>query len=263
MLITLWWKAWSGKGTASKLLQEKLGYEIVSIGDMKRKLASEMGLNIQEFNKLGDDPKNAAEFDLKYEEFQKNLSLESKIILDSRLGFYAQPKAFKILLDVDEEEAGKRIFAAQRWTDQFKNEEEAIQNVKERNEGDEKRYKKLYDLEVWNYENYSLVIDTTERTPEEVVDIILTEFEKWKIKQYATNPDLYGFLVKDLEQKRKEENLDQNNDHLPKKKNWLKISVLLLALIAIIVFWVCALLFNHSDNEKTDQEDPSLLSMIL
>jgi cytidylate kinase len=109
MLITLGGKAGSGKGTIAKLLTEKLDYEIVSIGDMKRKLAEEMGLNIQDFNLLGDKPENQQEFDLKYEEYQKNLHLDDNIILDSRLGFYAQPKAFKVLLDVDEEVASKRI----------------------------------------------------------------------------------------------------------------------------------------------------------
>ncbi|MDR2540695.1 MAG: hypothetical protein LBD11_02705 [Candidatus Peribacteria bacterium] len=93
----------------AKLLTQKLGYETVSIGEMKRKLAEEMGLNIYEFNLLGDSPEKAQEFDLKYEEYQKNLHLDEKIILDSRLGFYAQPKAFKVLLDVDEEVASKRI----------------------------------------------------------------------------------------------------------------------------------------------------------
>ena len=42
MLITLWWKAWSWKWTVGKLLAEKLNYEIISIWDMKRKLAAEM-----------------------------------------------------------------------------------------------------------------------------------------------------------------------------------------------------------------------------
>jgi cytidylate kinase len=76
---------------------------------MRRNLATEMGINIYEFNKLGDSPENAQEFDLKYEEYQKNLKLTDTIILDSRLGFYAQPHAFKILLEVDEEVASKRI----------------------------------------------------------------------------------------------------------------------------------------------------------
>ena len=44
----MWWKAWSGKWTVSKLLAKELGYEIISIGDMKRKLAAEMWINIIE-----------------------------------------------------------------------------------------------------------------------------------------------------------------------------------------------------------------------
>ena len=261
MLITLGGKAGSGKGTASKLLQEKLGYEIVSIGDMKRKLAAEMGLNIQEFNKLWDDPKNAQEFDLKYEEFQKGLSLKEKIILDSRLGFYAQPEAFKILLDVDEEEAGKRIFAAQRGTDQFKNEEEAVQNVKERNQADADRYVRLYDLQVWDYKNYSLVIDTTERTPEEVVEIILKEFEARKQKKLQENPKLYGFLKEEIKENSDKENSEgkpekedksECKERTPKKKNRLKIILLTFALALILGLRIGALLRkNPSQNEET------------
>ena len=81
---------------------------------MKRKLAADMWINIIEFNKMWDDPEKSAEFDLKYEEYQKNLKLSDNIILDSRLWFYAQPKAFKILLDVDEKVAWERIFKAEK-----------------------------------------------------------------------------------------------------------------------------------------------------
>ncbi|MEI7558048.1 MAG: hypothetical protein WCJ45_04410 [bacterium] len=36
--------------------------------------------------------------------------MNSKVILDSRLGFYCQQKAFKVYLDVSDEEAARRIF---------------------------------------------------------------------------------------------------------------------------------------------------------
>lgn len=180
MLITMWGKAWSGKGTVSKILSERLGYEIVSIWDMKRKLAKEMWLNIHEFNLLGEKPENAKEFDLKYEEFQKWLDLNSDIILDSRLGFYAQPNAFKILLDVSEEIAGERIFKAERDTDRQETLQAAIEEVHNRNKADFERYLKLYDIDLRDQENYDLVIDTWDKTPDEVAEIIIKNFNNRK-----------------------------------------------------------------------------------
>jgi len=180
MLITMWWKAWSWKWTVSKILAEKLWYEIISIWDMRRKLAQEMWLNIHEFNKLWDNPENAKEFDIKYEEFQKKLDLNSNIILDSRLGFYAQPNAFKILLDVSEEIAWERIYKAERDTDKQETLQAAIEEVHNRNKLDFERYIKLYNIDVRDQENYDLVIDTWDKTPDEVAEIILQQFNKDK-----------------------------------------------------------------------------------
>jgi cytidylate kinase len=42
---------------------------------------------------------------------------------------------------------------------------------------------KLYNVDLWNPNNYNLVIDTSERTPEEVLQIILDEFKAYKWKK--------------------------------------------------------------------------------
>ncbi len=233
MLITIWWKAWSGKWTVSKLLAEKLNYEIVSIWDMKRKLAAEMWINIIEFNKMWDDPEKSAEFDLKYEEYQKSLKLSSDIILDSRLWFYAQPHAFKILLDVDEEIAWERIFKAERDTDKHASKKHAIEQVKERNSSDEGRYKKLYNVDLWNPNNYNLVIDTSERSPEEVLQIILDEFKAYKWKKWIAETD----------EEKKE--LRKAN----KKKNLIKSIALLVALLLMIFWWLFTIMNEHKKAE--------------
>ncbi len=245
MLITLWWKAGSGKWTVSKLLADKLWYEIVSIGDMKRKLAAEMWINIIEFNKIWDDPKKSAEFDLKYEEYQKSLKLTDNIILDSRLWFYAQPKAFKILLDVDEEIAWERIFKARRDTDKNTTKKHAVDEVKERNSSDEKRYMKLYNVDLWNPENYNLVIDTSERTPEEVLQIILDEFKAYKRKKWiAETPEEKKALRKSKA-----------------KTKLLKDIALLLALVLITCWWLFTIINEHkkaelrNNNELTENND--------
>lgn len=178
MLITLWWKAWSWKGTVSKLLAQELNYEIISIGSLKRKFAEQMGLSISEFNMLWKKPENQKEFDLKYEEYQKNLDPQSKIILESRLGFLCQPKAFKVFLDVTTEVASKRILWDQRTTDSFQSEQEAFLTTQKRNADDRARFLSLYNIDLRDEKNYDLRIDTSEKTPEEVCEIILDAFKK-------------------------------------------------------------------------------------
>ena len=242
MLITMWWKAWSGKWTVSKLLAKELGYQIVSIGDMKRKLAAEMWINIIEFNKMWDDPEKSAEFDLKYEEYQKSLKLSDDIILDSRLGFYAQPHAFKILLDVDEEVAWERIFKAERDTDKHATKKHAINEVKERNSSDEARYQKLYNVDLWNPNNYNLVIDTSERTPEEVLQIILDEFKAYKWKKWIAETD------EEKKELRKAK----------RKTKLIKDIALLLALVLITFRWLFTIMNERKkaeirENNETEQ----------
>lgn len=226
----MWWKAGSGKWTVSKLLAEKLWYEIVSIGDMKRKLAAEMWINIIEFNKMGDNPENAKEFDLKYEGFQQNLKLTDNIILDSRLWFYAQPKAFKILLDVDEEIAWERIFKAERSTDKHATKNHAIKEVKERNSSDKERYMKLYNVDLWDPNNYNLVIDTSERTPEEVLEIILDEFKAYKRKKWIAETD-------------------EEKKELRKSKRKTKL-IKDIALLLAIILMTCRWLFTIMNEQK-------------
>ena len=243
MLITIWWKAGSGKWTVSKLLAEKLGYEIISIWDMKRKLAAEMWINIVEFNKLWDNPENAKEFDLKYEEYQWNLKLSDNIILDSRLWFYVQPKAFKILLDVDENIAWERIFKAERETDKHATKKHAIDEVKERNLNDEERYKKLYDVDLWDPNNYNLVIDTSERTPEEVLEIILEEFKVFKMKKWiAETPDEKKALKK-----------------AKAKTKLIKDIMLLIALILMVCWWLFTIMNEKKKLENSQNNEQEII----
>lgn len=189
MIITLGGKAGSWKWTVAKLLSEKLGYEIISIWNLKRKLAEEMGLSISEFNLLGEKPENQHEFDLKYEEYQKNLDLNAQVILESRLWFLCQPNAFKVFLNVSDEVASQRILNDKRTTDHFFSPEEALQVTKKRNQDDQNRYLSLYNIDLWDSTQYNLTIDTSNLTPEEVVNKILIEFniyieKKQQLKSY-------------------------------------------------------------------------------
>lgn len=180
MIITLWWKAWSWKGTVSKLLAEKLNYEIISIGTLKRKLAEEMWLSILEFNRLWEKPENQKEFDLKFEEYQKGLDVNSSVLLESRLWFLCQPHAFKVFLDVSDEVASQRILWDNRTTDNYDSLESTLKATRERNESDRERYIKLYWIDLCDSKNYDFWVSSDNKTPEEVCDEIIAAFEEFK-----------------------------------------------------------------------------------
>lgn len=177
MIITMSGKAGSGKGTVSKLLAEKLDYKYISIGNMKRELATTMGITISEFNALWELPENKEKFDLKYEEFQKKLDVNSDVILDSRLGFYCQPKAFKVYLDVSDQEAAKRIFGDRERLGDAYNSLQAVQEATEkRNQNDIHRYKELYGIDLSDKANFDLVVDTDGKFPQQVSEEIIKVF---------------------------------------------------------------------------------------
>ncbi len=178
MIITITGKAGSWKSTVAKLLAQKLNYEYISIGSMKRKIAEEMWLNIIEFNKLGEKPENQKEFDLKYEDYQKTLALDSKIILESRLGFFCQPNSFKIFISVDDNIAAQRIYWEGRSTDSYKSLEDAYEDTKKRNQEDIDRYQALYQINYQDSKNFDLVIDSSHKTPEQVANEIIAAYQK-------------------------------------------------------------------------------------
>jgi cytidylate kinase len=178
MIIALWWKEWAWKWTCATMIAEKLGYEHISIWWIKRELAEKMWVSISEFDKEWEKPENIESYDKKYEDFQKNLPLESKIILDSRLSYRCQPNAFKVFLDVDPLVSAQRIFNARRATDNYASVEEVLEITKKRNEDNNERYKRLYNTDPSDLTNYDIIVDTTYLTPKQSVHIILKKFEE-------------------------------------------------------------------------------------
>lgn len=180
MIITLWWRCGAWKSTIAKKLVEWLWYEVISIWWIKRKLAEEMGITILEFDKIWwENPEKAKEFDLKYEEYQQSLDVNSKIILDSRLGFYCQPKAFKVFVRVDDRIGAERIYWDQRTSDENKSIEAVIEANRKRHEWQQQAYIDLYWIDLFDKKNYDLVVDSSTNTPDELYDRIVTWLQKY------------------------------------------------------------------------------------
>jgi hypothetical protein len=99
---------------------------------------------------------------------------------------------------------------------------------------------KLYNVDLWNPNNYNLVIDTSERTPEEVLQIILDEFKAYKWKhQIAETPEEKKALRKSKA-----------------KTKLLKDIALLLALILITCWWLFTIMNEKKKAELRQNSEP-------
>jgi len=171
MIIVICGPAGSGKSTISKIIAKKLGYKHYSMGDMRRMLASKRGMSLGEFNKFGEtDPITDTEVD----EFQKKMGeAEDNFVVDGRTSFHFIPHAIKIYLDADLKVRAQRELKLHKMVEKYRNLDDAIRGIEERDISDVKRYKKYYNLDVADKKHYDLIIDTTEITVEETVKRIM------------------------------------------------------------------------------------------
>ena len=170
----------SGKGTVSEILMDRLGHDIYRNGEYFRKLAKEYDMDLSEFTKYVEEH---PEIDIEIENSAKKHALaHDNFIIDARLGWYAVPESFKVYLKVHIDEAARRAFNDEKRKDleNYSSIEDHKNALIERTNSENERYKALYGVDRTDMNNYDLVVDSTDKTPEEVASIIITEYEKWR-----------------------------------------------------------------------------------
>ena len=168
----------SGKSTASKILIEALGAQYYSTGSIVRSIAERMGMRIDEFNVYME---THPEIDNEIDDGLVALANDPRtLIIDSRMAWHFTAGTFKVYLSTDIEVAAARIMHDKRATEPFSSLEEAVSCTKARRESEKKRYFEQYGVDITDLSNYSLIVDTTFATPDEVAGVIISSFEKWK-----------------------------------------------------------------------------------
>lgn len=180
MLISITGKLGSGKSTICNLLKDRYGFEIYSTGAFQREVAREMGITTLELNKrLREDPS----LDYVIDDAVKKLSIEraqDKLIFDSRMAWHFANKSFKIFLTIDPREAARRVMLNQRGSEEFyADENEACEKLIERSQVEQARFMQIYGVDYYDFNNFDLIVDTTSRTPEEILGIIMAAYESY------------------------------------------------------------------------------------
>ncbi len=173
MHISITGRLGSGKSTVCKIIHDRYGYEIFSTGAIQREIAREMGISTLELNRLMEQDHG---LDNKIDETTARLSRErrdERLIFDSRMAWHFAENTFKIFLTVDPTVAAERVMANPRDAEErYESVEEARDKLVERSQVEQARFRELYGVDYYDYANYNLVVDSSARTPEEIVDVI-------------------------------------------------------------------------------------------
>jgi predicted cytidylate kinase len=176
MIITISGMPGAGKNTIAELLAKKLNLKHYSLGDIMGRMATERGMTLEQLSvKAEKDPTIDKELD----ERQMQLGKEDNFVLDSRLGYHFIPQSIKIFLDVDIEQGANRIFKDPRPDEKdYSSKKDLIKGIKMRISSEKTRYENYYGLNHLDKNNYDIIIDTTNLSPEQVVTEILDKIRK-------------------------------------------------------------------------------------
>lgn len=182
MHITLTGNLGSGKSTLSKILENEYKYEIFSTGKVIRQIASDHGVSVLEMNKLMEkDHKYDHEIDNTTARISRE-NPDKNILFDSRLAWNFVEKSFKVFLTVSLDVAAKRVSAdlTRGKVENYESLEKAKEQLKERAETEDKRYKDIYGIEYFNMSNYNLILDSTNCIPEILAKILKEEADAYE-----------------------------------------------------------------------------------
>jgi cytidylate kinase len=195
-IITISGNLGSGKSTVGALLANALDYEIYSVGDIVRRLASYIGMSINEYN---DFIKDKPEYDKKVDDEIVQLALiRENLIFVSRAASFFVPKSFKVFLHVDEMEGAKRIISDKsRIGEHYDGVEDALSNVHKRFESARKRFMENYGIDIKDSSHYDLYLDTTHLSVEEVLRRVIEGYNKYlNLENLEREAKKYGKDIK-------------------------------------------------------------------
>ena len=152
MIITISGAPGTGTSTLARSLAAELGLRWVNSGDLFRKIASEKNISVKDMNRLAE---KGPEIDYLIDDAQKTLAKDGSGIFEGRLSGHLLSADLKVLLKTDLRTRAERISKRES-----KLLEDAMQETRIREESEARRYKMYYNIDINDFSEYDLVVDT-------------------------------------------------------------------------------------------------------
>ncbi len=159
----------SGKSTIARMLKDRLDLPYVYSGLIFRMIAEKHNMNLAEFGKYCEQHDNV---DRELDDKQLEILQNGNVIVEGRLaGWIAhlnQIPAFKIMIDADILVRAQRVVMREEGTAEQRKEE-----IEKREKSERNRYKRYYNIDLKDTSIYDLVVDSSDKNPDEVIEEII------------------------------------------------------------------------------------------
>jgi len=166
----------SGTSTLVNMLSESLNWKSINGGQIFRELAKKNEMTLSDFGELCKSD-STVDMQLDAELQKRMLENHGPEIIESRLaGHWAHSLGIeceKIWIEVEPEERAKRVSKREGSDWIIKHEENKV-----REQLDSARFHKYYNIDISDMSPYSLIIDSTKLTAEEVLRDVIKHIKK-------------------------------------------------------------------------------------
>lgn len=167
----------SGKSLFVELFSKKLGYKAMDGGTIRRQMAKEHGMSIEEFSVYSA---KLPELDHETDARLIAVAKKGRVVMQSRVLPYTKearsiPGVYFLYLAASKKVRAQRI-AKREGISQA----QATKNIEIRDTADIKRFKKVYGIDTKDLSVYDLVVNNSRLTPSETVKFVLSKLKEVK-----------------------------------------------------------------------------------
>src|SRR5438552_6056162 len=162
----------TGTTTLCRLLAQRLGIPHVYAGQVFRDLAKEKSMDLAQFS---DYAEKHPEVDRELDRRMIDVARKRGCILEGRMMAwqFAQANAggLKVLLEAPEDVRAHRVARREGIADVAR----VMMENRHREASEAKRYRQFYGLDPNDPRHYDLVIDSSNKTPEQIADVVVAK----------------------------------------------------------------------------------------